>query len=269
MKVINTKDRLVNELAQNDKIKGIGQTGDINAPLIPGNSDIDLFVLCTLVPTVEERKQVYLKYSTEYSECLMNVCNGGTWGYGDILIMDGIDVMFMYFTIEEMEQYLDEVLQGKHLDRDGGFYPTGRLSSIENINILYESNAVWTTMREHVKQYPKDLFQKLYEYHIVNVIDDEDIGRVMLRKEVLFYHSVLENALDHLLQALFAINFTYFPSRKRSEQYIKEFKKKPEDCYDRILQMIETSVSSQRLDESVNELKNLTKEVERIGRVVF
>lgn len=34
MNVMDTKDNLVRELSQNNKIKGIGQTGDINADLI-------------------------------------------------------------------------------------------------------------------------------------------------------------------------------------------------------------------------------------------
>ena len=269
MKVINTKDRLVSNLSLDDRIKGIGQTGDINAQLIPGNSDIDMFVLCTLIPTVEERKQVYVNYATEYSECLMNVCNGGIWGYGDILIIDGIDVMFMYFTIEEMEQYLDDVLCGKHLGRVGGFYPTGRLSSIESINILYESNFVWTKIKQKVQEYPIDLFKKLYNYHISNVIDEENLGRVILRKEVMFYHDVLGNSLDHLLQALFALNSTYFPSRKRSEQYIKAFQYQPVDCYNRLLRMIENSVLVPKIEESVKELRNITKEMKEIGNRVY
>ncbi len=269
MKVIHTKDRLVSDLSLNSKIKGIGQTGDMNAELIPGSSDIDLFVLCTAIPTEDERKQVYEKYSEEYSECLMNVCSGGIWGYGDILIVDGTDVMFMYFTIEEMERYLDEALQGNHLDKVGGFYPTGRLSSIENINILYEANSIWSKRKEKVKKYPADLFQKLYHYHISNVLDEEDLGRVILRKEVMFYHNVLESSIDHILQALFAVNSTYFPSRKRSEQYIKAFEYKPVDCYERLLRIIENSVAPQRMDESVKELRNITLEIKEIGKMLY
>ncbi|MDF2820623.1 MAG: hypothetical protein K0R15_1064 [Clostridiales bacterium] len=269
MNVIETKDKLVSELSQNNKIKGIGQTGDINADLIPGNSDIDMFVLCTTIPTEAERKSVYSNYSNEYSECLMNVCNGGIWGYGDILIIDGIDVMFMYFTTEEMEYYLDDVLNGKHLDREGGFYPTGRLSSVESINILYESNTEWTSLIEKVKKYPIDLFERLFDFHISNVLNDEDLGRVMLRKEVMFYHSVLENSLDHLLQALFAINFMYFPSRKRSEEYIKEFKNKPDDFYDRLLKIIENSISNNTIVISVEELKKITSEIAQIGNSIY
>ena len=269
MNVIKTKDKLVNELSQNSKIKGIGQTGDINAELIPGNSDIDMFVLCTTIPTEAERKSVYSNYSNEYSDCLMNVCNGGIWGYGDILIIDGIDVMFMYFTTEEMEYYLDDVLNGKHFDREGGFYPTGRLSSVESINILYQSNNEWTSLVEKVKKHPIELFERLFDFHISNVLNDEDLGRVMLRKEVMFYHSVLENSLDHLLQALFAINFMYFPSRKRSEQYIKEFKSKPDDCYDRLLKIIENSISYNTIVISVEELKKITSEIAQIGNSIY
>ena len=269
MNVIEARDRLIHHLSQNNKILGIGQTGDINAPLIPGNSDIDMFVLCTTIPTEDERKHVYINYSEVYSECQMNVCNGGIWGFGDILLINGIDVMFMYFTMEEMELYLDEVLQGKHLDRVGGFYPTGRLSSVENINILYEKNTIWTSLVEKVNLHPTELFSNLFDFHISHVLDEEDLGRVMLRKEVLFYHNVLENALDHLLQALFAMNSTYFPSRKRSEQYIMDFKNKPHDCYHRLLQIIEASISSDTIVKSVEDLKTLTSEISLVGNKTF
>lgn len=265
MKVIDVKNKLVNELSQCETIKAIGQTGDINAKLIPGNSDIDLFVLCNSVPTEDDRKQIYLKYLVEYSECQMNVCNGGIWGYGDILIIDGIDVMFMYFTVKEMSDYLEEVLQGRHLDKVGGFYPTGRLSSIENINILYERDEVLTSMKNRVKEYSVDLFKKLYDYHINRVLDEEDLGRVILRNEVIFYHQVLENSLDHLLQALYALNVTYFPSRKRVEQYIDKFNNKPVDCNTRLHRIISNSVSSETIEESVRELRSIVSDIKKLS----
>ncbi|MBE5962208.1 MAG: DUF4037 domain-containing protein [Lachnospiraceae bacterium] len=266
MDVIEIKNKLVQELCESDKIQGIGQTGDLNSPLVPGNSDIDMFVLCTAIPTEEERKNVYLKHADEYSQCQMNVCNGGIWGYGDILIIDGIDVMFMYFTMEEMQDYLDEILAGKHLNREGGFYPVGRLSTVENIHILYEKDQAWTSFQQKVKKHPKDLFQKMFDFHISNVLDEEDLGRVLLRKEVLFYHSVLESALDHLLQALFAANSVYFPSRKRTEQYIKKFENKPDQCYERLLGIIENSISADTIEKSVEELRKITADIKKLRK---
>jgi hypothetical protein len=65
MNVIDVKNALVSELFQNEKIKGIAQTGDMNTELVPGNSDIDMFVLCTRIPTVVERESLYIRYSKE------------------------------------------------------------------------------------------------------------------------------------------------------------------------------------------------------------
>ena len=39
-------------------ILGIGQTEDVNAPLVPGKSDIDMLVLCTGVPSKTEREEM-------------------------------------------------------------------------------------------------------------------------------------------------------------------------------------------------------------------
>ncbi|HEX3076043.1 MAG TPA: DUF4037 domain-containing protein [Lachnospiraceae bacterium] len=264
MKAIEIRDKLVLDLSQLQEVKGIGQTGDINAKLIPGQSDIDLFVLCTSVPKEDVRKQIYSRYSTDYTGCQMNASNGGIWGYGDILFIEGIDVMFMYFTFDEMRDYIEEVLRGDHLGKEGDFYPTGRLSSIENINILYEDSATWSSLKERAKTYPHELFERLFKYHINSVLDEEDLGRVLLRKEVMFYHQVLEHALDHLLQALFALNNTYFPSRKRSEQYIESFMLKPTDCNERILRIIKDSVEPNSMAESVKELRSITGEIERL-----
>ena len=43
------KNRLVEFLSADERILEIGQTGDVNAPLVPGKSDIDMLVLCSVV----------------------------------------------------------------------------------------------------------------------------------------------------------------------------------------------------------------------------
>lgn len=99
------------------------------------------------------------------------------------------------------------------------------------------------------------------------MINEEDLGRVVLRKEVLFYHQVLENSLDHLLQALYALNHTYFPSRRRIEEYIGRFEIKPFNCYERLLRILESAVSSETIEESVRDLKILVRELETAGNI--
>lgn len=255
------KIKLTELLEKCPSVKAIAQTGDIDAPLIPGKSDIDLFVLCDSVPTCEEREALYVTLIRDYSELHMGVCNGGIWGHGDIFQVEGIDVMPMFFEITEMSDYLNEVLEGKHLDNEGGFYPVGRLASVETINILYEENREWSKLKEKVCTYPEKLFDRLFQHHIGLVLNEEDLGRVTLRKEVLFYHMVLEYALDHFLQALFAANHCYFPSRKRSEKYISTFKVKPENCYVRLMSIVKNSIDEATIEQSINDLQMLTNEL--------
>lgn len=262
MNTIEFRDKLVAEIAKIDCVKGIAQTGDLNEELIPGKSDIDLFVLCDRkIPSEKERRNVYECLERFCSECRMSVCNGGIWGYGDILIVNDIDVMPMYFTIEEMDQYISEVLKGERLGKEGRFYPTGRLASVETINILYEKGSVWSQLKTKVKSYPEKLFQDLFAYHISCVLDEEDLGRVVLRKELLFYHQVLEDAMDHLLQAIFALNHCYFPSRKKTKKYLESFSRVPENCYVKLETIIQKSTKIETIEESVQELRSVTEDI--------
>lgn len=258
------KNLLVELLSKCETIYGIGQTGDINAPLIPGKSDIDLFVLCKEVPSKEEREAMYQKLLGKYESLEMQVCSGGIWGYGDIFICDGIDVMPMYFTIDEMRGYIEEVLAGKHLEKEGRFYPIGRLASIETINVLFDREETWGHIVELVKNHPQDLFDMWYGSEIWRVIDEEDLSRAVLRHEVLFYHQVVEEFLDHFLQALYAKNNCYFPSRKRTQKAIEGFAKKPDNCYERLRRVVKLGADEETIEESVQELRKLGNELKSL-----
>ena len=269
MGAIELKNKLVTVLSSCDRIKGIGQTGSMDIQLIPGKSDIDLFVLCSEVPPKEERMLWYQGIQNEKFDLQMEVCNGGQWGYGDILVVDEIDVMPMYFTIKEMHDYLKEVLECKHLEKEGRFYPVGRVASIATIHILNEKENAWTNLKNMVNQKPNTFFQRWYENEICQVLDEEDLGRSELRKEVLFFHQVLENSLDHLLQAVYDINKCYFPSRKRTMPAIDEFQYKPVDCFERLIRIVQNGSREETMDQAISDLKNIALEVKKLGDEIY
>lgn len=254
-------DKLVSTLRVNEKILGIGQTGQNVNRQDCDVSDVDLFILCSSIPTREERIGMYENLSEKHNGLNMQVCEGGRWGTGDIFSVSGIDVMPMYFSIEEMKKYVGEVLDGKHLTKEGGFYPVGRLASIKSIAVLYEKNNSWTDIVETVSNPPADFFGKIYEHEIFQVINEEDLRRAEHRREVLFYHQVLEDALDHFLQALFAKNLTYFPCRKRMQEAVEGFEIKPRDCYHRLCKIIEHGSCMDTIEKSTKELRNLVEEL--------
>lgn len=257
---LEKKEQLVRIISGIGGVCAIGQTGNVNEVPKPGESDIDLFVLCDSVPSYEARKEVY--ESNEISKnCKLSVFEGGHWGTGDLFDVDGVEVEFMYFTVDETWSYLNSVLMGNHLSCENGFYPVGRLATLRNINVLFDDKNVLEAIKAKLATYPEELMQHMINYHSARMIDEEDLGRVLLRKDILFYHYVLEDALDHFLQVLYALNRTYFPSRKRSEQYIASFQIKPTDCYQRLRKVIRLAADEDTIEESVSEWFRLAEEL--------
>ena len=269
MNVPAFRDKLVNSLSACPAIQAIGQTGDLNAPLIPGKSDIDLFVLCEAVPGQAERRALYQTLADETESLSMQVCDCRDWGIGDVLVCGGVEIMPMYFTTQHMQRDLDELLSGGRTEKEGGFYPIGRLATIETMNVLCETDHAWSRLIDRVRQHPRPLFRAWYASQAGCMLDDEDLGRCQLRREVLFTHQVVEGFLDHFLQALYAVNDCYFPSRKRTERAIAGFSIKPTDCYARLLNLVSLAANEATIDDAVHELRTLAGELTALGAQVF
>jgi len=77
------------------------------------------------------------------------------------------------------------------------------------------------------------------------------------------YHFALDLALDHFLMALFALNETYFPSRKRSFQYIEKFEKKPSQCSERLLAIIKNGAETEKIETSYAIFRQLCEELKK------
>jgi hypothetical protein len=259
--------KLLDEVSSIQEIKAIGQTGDINIDPKAGGSDIDIFVLADKIPSYEYRKEVYDRNSTLYEECIMNVCQGGVWGTGDIFTINGVETMLMYFSTEETLNYVNDILLGKHLDSTKGFYPVGRCATLKNINVLYDEFGVLGSLKEKLMIYPDELKKEMVSFHLNKTKDEYDFGRALFRKDVLYYHQVLEVSIDHYLQVLYAANKTFFPSRKRTQKYIDSFETKPENCYDRLLKVIKLGSNPEDLESSYSEWCILVDDLKSICKI--
>ena len=157
----------------------------------------------------------------------------------------------MYFNISDMNNEIESVLNGSRLDRESEyFYPTGRCATFLSMCILYDKTGYIADMKEKLSVYPQSLAEKLYNHHIRKINDGEDFERAVIRGDILFYHATLELAIDHFLQALFALNQCWFPGRKRTLQFVQEFKIKPIECFERLLKVIELSAVAETLPQS-------------------
>lgn len=264
------KDIFVKEVATMEGVEAIGQTGDPDEVPIPGFGDYDLFVLCSKIPSMEERISCYNRQEELFTELNMEVCKADIhWGTGDILLIDGVETMFMYFLAEEMRDYINSVVDGSRISPEGEFYPLGRLSTMRNINVLVDKTGVLEAMKEELTEYPERLRKAVLDASYPYIWDEENVGRAVLRKDIVFNHHVFQHSLDLFLQTLYALNKVYFPSWKRTEQYIHSFPLKPRDCYSRMQKAIALSVCAETIEESyaiwrelVEELKEIVEEKE-------
>lgn len=214
----------------------------------PGEGDVDIFILCSQIPIVDDRRAVYTTFFPAQDDFRVGVHPGGYWGQADVVELAGVETWLMYFQRDEVLCFLDDILAGLYPDEmPGGFFPTGRCATFLGMRALYDPENWLAGIQAHLLPFPEPLAYKLLMYHLDCLKDVEDLDRAVLRSDVLFYHRALDEALSHFFQALFALNRIYFPSRKRSLEHIAGFSKKPKDCESRLLEVVSTGAGPQSL----------------------
>lgn len=247
-----------------DGVAAFGYTGDERLDLRENGSDIDAFVFARSIPPPAIRADRYRAALGNAIEILdSEAIAGGPWGHADRLVVGGTELWLMYFRTDETLHDLEETLAGRRLDREGEFFPTGRLAALRNLNAVKDDGFL-KRIRERLGVYPGMLREKMVSHHLPLAYDEEDFASALRRTDVWFYHTVLDNALEHFLQALYAVNETYFPSRKRNESYLAAFPKKPVLTVERITEAIRFGASEATLEMSKDVWVGLVRDLEKI-----
>lgn len=254
--------QLVLEVTKNPALRAIGRSGG-NRPLPPpGEGDIDLFVYCKEIPPADERSARLASLGAAADQIRVGAIAGGDWGVADALLLCGVETWVMYFTVDQLWAEVRATLAGANVRRvDDYYYPAGRLAMLLNMEVCYDPDGLLASVADAIREYPEALVAAQLAYHLPLMHDEEDFGRAVSRGDLLFYHFVFDLALDHFLQALFALNRTYFPSRKRSLEHIAAFARKPANCEERLLLAVELGARPASLPQSYRIWRDLTREL--------
>lgn len=248
-----------------DESMSAARTDDAKEEPRAGESDVDIFVFCSEIPPIDTREAVYRK-AAELGVIVkqMCVCENCVWGTGDMLEIDGVDVMPMYFTKRETDSFASEIAAGKRVYNEGGFYPVGRLMSFIQMTPLC-GDGYAGSLKAKWQTYSEKLRRAMISEHMGRLWQDEDFTRASQRRDPVYLHQVLESALDSALLVLYAVNRTYFPSRKRTEKFINGFEIKPENFYARLLRVLSLAAFPESVPEAVSEWKALGGELQRLA----
>lgn len=257
-------DKLIEQIAEIESVSAIGLSGKIKPFPEPGKGDFDIFIYCKDIPDEQIRKTCLKTLENNIKNVKMSVFCNEAWGLSDYCTIEGIDTWLMFFNNNDVEKNLQEIVQGKYLNRvDNYYYPIGRLGMLKNLTILHDEDGFLRDIKRILDLYPKALKESMIAYNFEALDDVEDLLRAIDRKDVLFYHFAIDIALDNFLLALFAMNETYFPSRKRSLQYIEKFEKKPNRCSERLLSIIQNGANAETLRNSYEEFRELCNELKQ------
>jgi len=266
--VFDTKEiieKLLFNISELDEVQSIGITGSKTSFPKAGEGDIDIFIYCDTIPDSEKRKALINQLANLIQESKINIFEGGHWGTADFLLVNGVDTWLMYFTVDETLTEIECILDGKYPDKlDNYYYPTGRCAMFKNINILFDKNNFLGNLKNRLSDFPDKLRTILIQYHIDKLEDTEDLQRAVIRKDVLFYHFALDIAIDSFLQVLFAVNRTFFPSRKRTLDLIENFNIKPERCKERLLEVVRSGSFPEGINQSFTIWSNMVNELKKL-----
>lgn len=264
MKTEQIIDTLINKISAIPEVRSIGISGGKKPFPYAGEGDIDIFIYCDSLPTLNMRQAV-LHETDGLQETKVNEFEGGHWGAGDFALTEGVETWLMYFTMQETSSEIDANLRGDFPDKlNNYYYPTGRCAMLRDMWIRYDENGFLGDLQKRLSEYPESLAKTLTEHHTRELDDVEDLERAVKRKDVLFYHFALDIAIDHYLQALFAINRTFFPSRKRSLQYIDGFHAKPHECAESLLKVVRLGSEAETIHESYALWRKMTQDLKKI-----
>ncbi|MBB6214059.1 hypothetical protein HNQ80_000128 [Anaerosolibacter carboniphilus] len=256
---------LVDRISTMQEVQSIGISGNKTPLPKAGEGDIDIFIYCDLIPELEKKHALIDPLADLLQERKLNVFEGEHWGIGDFVLINGVETWLMYFTVNETLSDIEAICNGDYPDKlDNYYYPIGRCAMLKNINVLYDKNDFLYSLKQRLFKYPDELAEKLIQYHLNKLEDVEDLERAVIRKDVLFYHFAMDIGIDHFLQALFAMNRTYFPSRKRTLHFIKDFNIKPEKCGERLLKVIQLGSYSEGIEQSYALWNDMTSELKKI-----
>lgn len=259
---------LINSISTMKEVQSVGISGGKNQLPKAGEGDIDVFVYCDVIPDFEKRQTTLSKLGEVLEESKINVFEKGHWGIGDFVLINGVETWLMYFTVNESLKEVESILNGDYPDKlDNYYYPIGRCAMLKDINVLYDKKDFLYSLKERLSKYPSKLSKILMQYHLDELEDTEDLERAVTRKDVLFYHFAMDIAIDHFLQALFALNKTYFPSRKRTLSFIKDFNIKPERCDEGLLEVIRLGACSEGINQSYELWSNMVNKLKKIVRL--
>ncbi len=189
--------------------------------------------------------------------------NGGAW-----LTIQGQRVDFLYRNIDFVSAILDECNRGEtrfdYLQQPPyGCYSYIYCAETQQCKILYDPQSVISGLKSKISRYPALLKNKIINSCLWQAEFSLEIAKKTASTgNVFFIAGCLTRIASNLVQALYALNETYFISDKRLQRDVEHFSLKPHDFTMRLDRVLgDSGYDSKKLSETILNTQIILAEV--------
>lgn len=163
----------------------------------------------------------------------------------DRLRLGSREVEFLHVTLPTLERLADQVLDQLETERCSpdryGFWSP--LVWLQTGIVLVDSEGRLASLRERARHFPDALALKIIgqQFAALKLPVLYHLHKAAMRGDGVFLHTILDDIIGHLLQAVFAFNGRFYPGTRRLAQELATLRYAPDRLYERLMAMYTTA----------------------------
>lgn len=195
-----------------DAVEAVALGGSRSTGEADENSDYDIYVYCSEIPTGETREKLLEKY------CSAAEFGNHYWESEDNTVMNnGIPVDIIYREVDKFGRYIDMVIKG---GKAFNGYTTAFWHNIKNSKVLFDKTGTFTKFRDMAQiDFPENLRSAIIKNNR-NLLSgklpsyDRQIKKAQERGDIVSVNHRITAFLESYFDVIFALNRQTHPVKK-------------------------------------------------------
>lgn len=257
-------ENLCKELSALKEIEGIALGGSRAGESFDQNSDYDLYLYVSSVPSEAIRKSILQKYCS-----YMEIGNSYWELEDDCTLKNGIDIDILYRDIKTFEQGIEDVVV--HANSHNG-YTTCMWHNLLNCKILLDKTGEPTQLKEKYNiPYPAQLKKNIIDRNMKLLHGflpsyEGQINKALKRGDKVAVNHRIAAFMESYFDVIFALNEMTHPGEKREVLFAKKGAKKLPVNFEENIDSLFSSIFDDSKKENVPKL--LADIVENISCII-
>lgn len=232
-------DSVFQYYSKKSNIIGIMLVGSLQGLPRDKFSDFDFFLIYNNTPPKLDNRIKFIQENarSNFIYSLNYVSN--EYGISDDFDWDGIEVCTSFYSLDQMNKFIQDVHIKMDYKRKGFYYPMAFVAAIADGSILFERQNKLSEFKQQCKIYPEHLKNKILseEKGFLSYYQDR-MNLAAYRNDYIYFNDLVHLFIDSSLQTIFSYNKIYFYSNKEIGNKISKLEDKPNDLAIKIKELI-------------------------------